>query len=295
MNLSFIAAPLVGSLIGYCTNFIAVKMLFFPKKEIRIKGHKVPFTPGAIPKGKPRLANAIGDIVGNTLVTKEDIEEKLLSDQVVNGLADSIMDNLSSDIKTTIMEITSLSEENYASGKEKLANVLSTELADTLSKMDLENILVEKGGALIKQKLSGNMMLAMFLNDDLIRSVLGPLGTEFQKIIGEQGAEFIQPALNDKLSDIEEKSSLELIDRFDISETVLRNIIISLYKKVVSNGIGKIFDKINIKELVKEKIDNMDIDELEDMVLTVMKKELDTIVNLGAVIGFILGLINIVF
>ena len=68
----------------------------------------------------------------------------------------------------------------------------------------LDNILVEKGGALIKQKLSGNMMLAMFLNDDLIRSVLGPLGTEFQKIIGEQGAEFIQLALNDKLSDIEE-------------------------------------------------------------------------------------------
>ena len=72
-------------------------------------------------------------------------------------------------------------------------------------------------------------------------------------------------------------------------------IIISLYKKVVSNGIGKIFDKIHIKDLVKEKIDNMDIDELEDMVLTVMKKELDTIVNLGAVIGFILGLINIFF
>ena len=116
MNLSFIAAPLVGSLIGYCTNFIAVKMLFFPKKEIRIKGHKVPFTPGAIPKGKPRLANAIGDIVGNTLVTKEDIEEKLLSDKVVNRLADSIMGNLASDIKTTIMDITSLSEENYLSG-----------------------------------------------------------------------------------------------------------------------------------------------------------------------------------
>ena len=74
MNFSFIAAPLVGSLIGYCTNFIAVKMLFFPKKEIRLKGHKVPFTPGAIPKGKPILSYAIGDIVGNTLVTKEDIE-----------------------------------------------------------------------------------------------------------------------------------------------------------------------------------------------------------------------------
>ena len=30
-----ISGPLIGALIGYFTNFIAVKMLFFPKYEVR--------------------------------------------------------------------------------------------------------------------------------------------------------------------------------------------------------------------------------------------------------------------
>ena len=60
MILSYIAGPLIGAAIGYCTNYIAVKMLFYPRKEIRLFGHRLPFTPGAIPRGKPRLAGAIG-------------------------------------------------------------------------------------------------------------------------------------------------------------------------------------------------------------------------------------------
>ena len=51
-----LAGPIIGALIGYCTNYIAVKMLFYPKQEVRIFGRKLPFTPGAIPKGKQRLA-----------------------------------------------------------------------------------------------------------------------------------------------------------------------------------------------------------------------------------------------
>ena len=54
-------------------------MLFYPKKEIRIFGHKLPFTPGAIPKGKPRLAKAIGNIVAEDLLTEEDIKQKTIS------------------------------------------------------------------------------------------------------------------------------------------------------------------------------------------------------------------------
>ena len=36
MTLQMLAGPIVGAVIGYFTNYIAVKMLFFPKKEIRL-------------------------------------------------------------------------------------------------------------------------------------------------------------------------------------------------------------------------------------------------------------------
>ena len=45
--------------------------------------------------------------------------------------------------------------------------------------------------------------------------------------------------------------------------------------------------------MVENKGQQMDVLEIEELVLSVMKKELDTIVNLGAVIGFVIGIINI--
>ena len=51
--------------------------------------------------------------------------------------------------------------------------------------------------------------------------------------------------------------------------------------------------KIDLASLIEDKINAMDVMELEDMVLSVMKKELNTIVNLGALIGFVIGILNI--
>ena len=43
---------IVGAIIGYFTNWLAIKMLFRPHYEKKIFGIKIPFTPGLIPKEK---------------------------------------------------------------------------------------------------------------------------------------------------------------------------------------------------------------------------------------------------
>ena len=45
--------------------------------------------------------------------------------------------------------------------------------------------------------------------------------------------------------------------------------------------------------MIEKKINEMDMLEVERLVLSVMKKELDAVVALGAVIGFALGLVNV--
>ena len=88
MDLTIIAGPLIGAVIGYFTNYLAVKMLFRPRREIKIGSKTLPFTPGVIPKGKPRLARVIGRTVADTLVTGEDIRKSLLSDSMQEAVAD---------------------------------------------------------------------------------------------------------------------------------------------------------------------------------------------------------------
>ncbi len=69
---------LAGSVIGYITNWIAIRMLFRPLCEKRLWGMRVPFTPGVIPRGKGRLARAIGEAVGGTLLAEEKVVQHLL-------------------------------------------------------------------------------------------------------------------------------------------------------------------------------------------------------------------------
>ena len=67
--IQILAGPVIGAVIGYFTNYIAVKMMFRPLKPIKFKNYTLPFTPGIIPKGKDRLAKALGEAVGENLLT----------------------------------------------------------------------------------------------------------------------------------------------------------------------------------------------------------------------------------
>ncbi|MBR1930321.1 MAG: DUF445 family protein [Lachnospiraceae bacterium] len=291
--LKYLAGPLIGAVIGYCTNYIAVKMLFFPKREVRVFGKRLPFTPGAIPKGKERLARAVGQVVSNTLITKEDIEERLLSEENSNGITRMVMEKVSSSIKGEIMELADLSEETYCEKRSRLTDALSTEIADSVSRMDLADTLVEKGGEVIKEKVNGTM-LKMFLTDDRIQAYLEPVAQELQDMISENGEDYIRPIVEEKITRLEQETGLQLLSRIDIDEEKFREIISDGYAKIITTGVEKFMESVNVSGIVEDKINDMSVDTMEEMVLSVMKKELNMIVNLGALIGLILGLLNLV-
>ena len=75
MNFEIITAPLIGAAIGTITNGIAIKMLFRPWNPVYIGKFKLPFTPGLIPKEKPRIAASIAKVIGNNLLDDDTIKD----------------------------------------------------------------------------------------------------------------------------------------------------------------------------------------------------------------------------
>ena len=292
MIIKYIAGPVIGAVIGYFTNFIAVKMLFHPKKEIKVFGHKLPFTPGEIPKGKSRLAKSVGDAVGNNLITQADIESRLLSDELADKIADMILDKLSVSINDLFSGSQDMTEEEIESRKKAVSTNIARYIAEAISQVDISGVLVEKTPEIIKAKLN-NPMIEMFLTDELLQAVLSPVGAEIQAYIAENGEEFIAPYIEQKLSDSGEMPLADIIEGFGIDRDTLKKAFIALYKKAVSGCAENLMSLLDLSGIVEEKINAMSADELEALVMSVMKKELNTIVNLGALIGFILGLLNI--
>ncbi|MFT5732482.1 MAG: uncharacterized membrane protein YheB (UPF0754 family) [Planctomycetota bacterium] len=66
--------PLVGALIGYVTNRLAVHMIFRPVEPRRILGLTVQ---GLVPRRQADLAKSIGAVVGDHLVRPEDLRGAL--------------------------------------------------------------------------------------------------------------------------------------------------------------------------------------------------------------------------
>src|SRR5690554_200898 len=90
---------IIGGIIGYSTNWIAIKMLFRPLNEVKVLGLKIPFTPGVIPKQRKALGTSIGKTVENYLLTHESINETIGSaefQQKISSLLRNKIQSLSS-------------------------------------------------------------------------------------------------------------------------------------------------------------------------------------------------------
>ena len=85
----------------------------------------------------------------------------------------------------------------------------------------------------------------------------------------------------------------QVLEQAEVGREALREMIGDLYRRLVKAGVSSLTGKIDIAGIIEDKINGMAVEDLEVMVLQVMKKELDTIVNLGALIGLILGLVNL--
>ncbi len=65
--------PVISALIGWVTNYIAVKMLFHPRKPVNLLIFKIQ---GVFPKRQKKLAERLGKIVATELFSIEDIKHK---------------------------------------------------------------------------------------------------------------------------------------------------------------------------------------------------------------------------
>lgn len=69
--LPWVLPVILGAIIGYLTNSVAIRMLFRPIRPIRVFGLRLPFTPGVIPRRRSELAESIGRMVARDLLTDD--------------------------------------------------------------------------------------------------------------------------------------------------------------------------------------------------------------------------------
>ena len=273
MEILHIVLPLVlGAFIGYVTNYIAVRMLFRPYRAVKIGSRTLPFTPGVIPKNKQRIAKACGATVESSLFSQDDIK-KAITGSIKKPDIDSI-------------KVADIVSEDLS---EQFAETLADKLTGEIKKIDIKGIIAEKGTAILEEKVK-DTMLAMFVNRDMIASFAEPIEQKVMQYLDGEGYVCLNLKIKGEIETVrsrtlgQEAAALNL----DIGGFTDR-----IFDEFIDEKLGTLTSKIDIAAVVEDKINRMDVREFEKLVLSVMKKELQAVVNLGALIGFVIGLINL--
>ena len=295
--LRLLSGPMIGAVIGYCTNYIAVKMLFRPLHPVKLFGRQLPFTPGIIPKGQARLAHAIGGVVGTTLLTEDDMQQLLLSEQVEQQLREGIEIMLEEQADTQLKDVClKLTDETqYDIGRAVMQEKATDMLASRVTQMQLGETIAQQVLDAVQQKLSGSL-IGMMLNGDMLNSFAEPIRTGIDNYLEGNAYALLYPQVGEVLNEAEEKN-IHDVDTLlhELTGAQLTDVILHVYRALVTKKANELLHMLDLGHVAEQKVLSLQPEELEALVMSVMKKELGAVVNLGALVGFILGLLNLLF
>ncbi len=94
----------IGALIGWITNLIAIKLLFRPFYPVKIPliNYSVQ---GLIPKRREEIAKNIGNVIEQELLSLEEIVDKAIKEQNISQIKSTIKDKINEIIKDKLPSI----------------------------------------------------------------------------------------------------------------------------------------------------------------------------------------------
>lgn len=173
-------------MIGWITNFIAIKMLFRPYKEINFIFFKIQ---GLLPKRKNEIGHSIAEVVDKELVSMKDIISKISSSDIEESMGSLIDRILDSKLKEEILKNFPMAAFFLSdSVLEKIKGIIKSSIIENKDEImeffcqymqknvDIQKIIVEKVDAFSLEKIEEiivNLAKKEFKHIEYIGAVLG--------------------------------------------------------------------------------------------------------------------------
>ncbi|NLP49974.1 DUF445 family protein [Bacillus sp. RO1] len=358
----------IGALIGGVTNSLAIRMLFRPYNPIYIFKKRVPFTPGLIPKRRSELADQLGKLVMEHLLTAESMKRRLMnssfqekSEQWIKEELDRYLDKGVSvqEVlrKFGIEDAETLFQENLQQIVEsKYEEVMTPLRSKPIQQVLPVNLLhsVESNIPAVSEfilnkaiyhfeSVEGKRQLSKMINDFI--ATRGKLGSVVQMFMGNYPlVDKVQPEIikflkHDGTKDVlinvlyREWNKLKEMEVQDLENKISREAILSSLHTVVERTVNvpkwmnktvkeaiepiypwmmdklipsafstgselllekleELLIRLKLEEVVRDQVESFSLQEVEEMVLSVSRRELKLITYLGALLGGLIGLLQ---
>jgi uncharacterized membrane protein YheB (UPF0754 family) len=186
MNPLLFLIPLISGFIGWVTNWVAIKMLFHPRRPVRVLGYEVQ---GIFPKRQRQFAEKLGRLVSQELLSFSEIERKVTDPGNLKKLMPVVEDHVDHFLRQRLPDafpmismfigektINQLKTHFMAELETLFPDVMQRYMGNLKSELDLERIVVEKVSGLssdILEEILMSIMAREFRFVEILGGVLG--------------------------------------------------------------------------------------------------------------------------
>lgn len=179
------ALPFIAALTGWITNYLAVKMLFHPKKPISIVGIKIQ---GIFPKRQLLLAEKLGALVSEQLFSIEDVTTLMNDPELTSGTKELLEKKVDNFMNKFLQDKPMLAMFMSGEMKDQIKGAILKELEESLpeiiqnytqslqEKVDIKEIVRKKVAALSTdeiEKMLYGIMSKEFRFIEILGGILG--------------------------------------------------------------------------------------------------------------------------
>jgi len=307
--LFWVIPPVVGAVIGYVTNAVAIKMLFRPLKEVRLLGKRVPFTPGILPRERHKLADSIGRMVEQELLTSEVLRERLARIEVREGIKDSLGAYTDKMLARPLSFYVEKKAETSFPGDdlplaELVSDFVNSDVFDSFLEEIIKNWALGPESPSSKDSVFETTDLSLWLKSRFrdIGGMLVPTARDLVKngLVkeirnhGRGEPSFYRRALE---GIIEKYPGLTLGEFLSLGSAKKKTVDYFLAEKAadtLDENVDGALSSVNVKVLVSDRINSLDMLRVEKIVLDVMAGQLKWINFFGAILGALIGFVQVI-
>ena len=250
--LPYAVPPVLGGFIGYLTTKVAIKMLFLPLRPWHLFGLRIPMTPGVIPSKRHQLADNMGEVVGDHLLTSKEIGNALTEEKFQQHLLNVIAERIGAILHRPLPPVLELIPEKFSfyrqlgvmALKKQLRDQVGTFLTSREFSAALTETLEARADSLLEKRIDelidreGRGRAYAFLDDALTRMLSS---TTMEPWLRKSIRQHVFSALNQQktIREVAPASILDLIEQSIRSQTpiLLKKLAGLLEEEEVRNSI----------------------------------------------------------
>jgi len=253
---------IIATVHGYGAAWIAIRMLFRPRKPVKFLGLTV-FPQGMIPRHRSRMAKAIGKAVGEELVSQETVLEELFEKEFlqnkIRGVVTSYTDELLTQNYPSLIEAL---PKNLQSTVQDSISTLQTKIGSYIGNVIKSEETVESISGFVERRVDEvlSKTVSEAVTDETYEKVLDFLETRIKSVVRE-------PALEEKIREFIGKRVHDLAHTETPLEEMFTDEAIKLLKEKATE---------QIEPIVRQLADLATEDRTKNQISSLIKKEVHT-------------------